>query len=211
VPTVRPTAAVTARAKPAPVKPVASDLDNDQLVLPASENQSRPDTKGPIRSSNAPLFSGNLADNARTVGPCRSGDAALIEFMVTKAKLITREQADLVVSKATREELPLDAAAVALQVITEDALVNALTQECWVPHLKVDKYEIRKKALDTVSREDALHFSVFPVDKLGQLLTLAMVNPLDADTIRILESKTNLDIKKVVATRTEIQQGIEKY
>lgn len=207
----RPTATVTAKTKQAPTKPVALDHDPDQLLLPASDNQVRPDTKGPIRSSNAPQFSGNLADHARTVGPCRSGDAVLIEFMVTKAKLITSDQADLVLSKAAHEELPLDAAAVALQVITEDALVNALTQECWVPHLKVDKYEIRKKALDTVSREDALHFSVFPVDKLGQLLTLAMVNPLDVDTIRILESKTNLDIKKVVATRTEILQGIEKY
>jgi hypothetical protein len=95
--------------------------------------------------------------------------------------------------------------------ITEDQMVNALTQECWVPHLKVDKYEIRKKALDTVAREDALHFGVFPVDKLGSLLTLAMVNPLDAETIRVLESKTGLDVKKVVATRTEIAQGIEKY
>jgi hypothetical protein len=38
-----------------------------------------------------------------------------------------------------------------------------------------------------------------------------MVNPLDAETIRVLESKTGLDIKKVVATRTEIAQGIEKY
>jgi hypothetical protein len=98
-----------------------------------------------------------------------------------------------------------------LGFITEEQMVNALTQECWVPHLKVDKYEIRKKALDTIAREDATHFGVFPVDKLGSLLTLAMVNPLDAETIRVLESKTGLDIKKVVATRSEITQGIEKY
>ncbi len=203
---------MTAKPKQSFVQPVAPDAENDQLVLAPGEFPARPDSKGPIRSSNAPQFSGNLSNNnARAVGPCRTGDAALVEFMVNKAKLITSEQAEMVVSKSQRDGLPLDAAAVALQVITEDALVNALTQECWVPHLKVDKYEIRKKALDTVSREDALHFSVFPVDKLGQLLTLAMVNPLDVDTIRILESKTNLDIKKVVATRSEIQQGIEKY
>ena len=202
-------------ANPSPsvfAKPKApASSDSDQLVLAPGESPVRPNTKGPIRSSNAPQFAGSLTDSARTSGPCRTGDAALIEFMVNKARLITSEQADLITSKAQRESLAVDAAAVLLQVITEDALVNALTQECWVPHLKVDKYEIRKKALDTVSREDAVHFSVFPVDKLGQLLTLAMVNPLDADTIRVLESKTNLDIKRVVATRSEIQQGIEKY
>ena len=114
-------------------------------------------------------------------------------------------------AKAESDSNPIDVAAVDLGFITEQQMVNALTQECWVPHLKVDKYEIRKKALDTIAREDATHFGVFPVDKLGSLLTLAMVNPLDAETIRVLESKTGLDVKKVVATRSEITQGIEKY
>ncbi len=204
---------VFARPKAPASGPASSGAtsDSDHLVLAPGESPSRPDTKGPILNSSAPQFAGSLASSARTTGPCRTGDGALIDFMVVKAKLISREQADLISAKAQRDGLALDAAAVVLKVVTEDALVNALTQECWVPHLKVDKYEIRKKALDTVSREDAVHFSVFPVDKLGSLLTLAMVNPLDADTIRTLESKTGLDIKRVVATRSEIQQGIEKY
>jgi Type II secretion system (T2SS), protein E, N-terminal domain len=189
----------------------STSKDSDQLVLAPGDNQVRPDTKGPIRTSSAPQFSGSLADAARNTGPARTGDAALIEFMIGKAKLINAEQAELIKAKAEREQVPLDVAAVALNLVNEDQLVNALTQECWVPHLKVDKYEIRKKALDTVSQEDAVRFSVFPVDKLGSLLTLAMVNPLDLDTIRALESKTGLDIKRVVATRSEIQQGIEKY
>lgn len=205
------TPSVFAKPKQPVVAPLPPSSDSDEFVFAPGESPARPDTKGPIRSSNAPQFSGSLSESARTSGPCRTGDAALIEFMLNKAKLISSEQAELITSKAQREGVAVDAAAVSLNVITEDALVNALTQECWVPHLKVDKYEIRKKALDTVSREDAVHFSVFPVDKLGQLLTLAMVNPLDADTIRVLESKTNLDIKRVVATRSEIQQGIEKY
>ncbi len=188
-----------------------SNKVSDQLVLAPGDPQIRPDTKGPIRNSSAPQFSGSLADAARATGPSRTGDAALIDFMLTKAKLINAEQAELIKGKAERDQVPLDVAAVALNLVNEDQLVNALTQECWVPHLKVDKYEIRKKALDTVSQEDAVRFSVFPVDKLGSLLTLAMVNPLDLDAIRALESKTGLDIKRVVATRSEIQQGIEKY
>ena len=185
--------------------------DSDHLVLQPNAPVARPETKGPTSSSSAPQFSGSLTSLTRTKGPSRSGDAALVDFMVGKASLITADQAELAQSKAQREGIPLDVAAVSLNLITEDQLVNALTQECWVPHLKVDKYEIRKKALDTISKEDAIHYGVFPVDKLGSLLTLAMVNPLDADTIRGLEGKTNLDIKRVVATRSEIQQGIEKY
>lgn len=175
----------------------------------------RPKSREPIMvgQSEPPKFAGalNLGTARKGSGPCRTGDDALIEFLQSKASLIDEGQATAVRSKADSESLPIDVAAVQLGFITEDQMVNALTQECWVPHLKVDKYEIRKKALDTIAREDAMHYGVFPVDKLGSLLTLAMVNPLDAETIRVLEAKTSLDIKKVVATRSEITQGIEKY
>ena len=174
----------------------------------------RPKSREPIslNQSEPPKFAGALTmGNARKGGPCRTGDDALMDFLQNKVSLIDAGQSDAVRAKAEQESLSIDVAAVQLGFITEDQMVNALTQECWVPHLKVDKYEIRKKALDTIAREDALHYGVFPVDKLGSLLTLAMVNPLDAETIRVLEAKTSLDIKKVVATRSEITQGIEKY
>jgi hypothetical protein len=174
----------------------------------------RPKGKDPITvgSSKPPEFTGGLAQAGRRAGgPCRTGDNALLDFLRNKANLLDDDQVGQVRGKAESDSKPIDVAAVELGFITEEQMVNALTQECWVPHLKVDKYEIRKKALDTIAREDATHYGVFPVDKLGSLLTLAMVNPLDAETIRVLESKTGLDIKKVVATRSEITQGIEKY
>ncbi len=178
---------------------------------PSSTTPARPQSKAPIQSSKPPEFAGDLASTRKTSGPSRTGDAALIEFLKGKVNLLDDAQVAQVKAKAQQENLPIDMAAVQLGFITEEQMVNALTQECWVPHLKVDRYEIRKKALDTIARDDATHYGVFPVDKLGSLLTLAMVNPLDAETIRVLESKTSLDIKKVVATRSEINQVIEKY
>ncbi len=179
----------------------------DDVIAPPT----RPKSREPIIASRPPEFAGGLNNAAHTAGPSRTGDDALLDFLQNKASLLSDDQVNEVKNKAAGEDLPIDAAAVQLGFLTEEQMVNALTQECWVPHLKVDKYEIRKKALDTISRDDAMHYGVFPVDKLGSLLTLAMVNPLDVDTIRLLESKTSLDIKKVVATRTEITQGIEKY
>jgi len=178
----------------------------------ASPTPARPKSREPIVESAPLAFAGDIASGSRH-GPVRTGDNALIEFLVKKANppLLTADQAAHARNKAVQDGVALDVAAVQLGFINEEQLVSALTQECWVPHLKVDKYEIRKKALDTISRDDAVHFGVFPVDKLGSLLTMAMVNPLDQETIRSLEGKTGLDIKKVVATRSEINQGIEKY
>jgi hypothetical protein len=191
-------------------------IDADQLDLGSAPESisvdptpARPQGDQPILSSAAPDFAGSLG-GARS-GPSRTGDQVLLEFLAGKAGLLTVEQTNTVRGKAQNDGVAIDEAAVRLGLISEDQLVNALSQETWVPHLKVDKYEIRKKALDTITKEDAQHFGVFPVDKLGSLLTLAMVNPLDAEAIRQLESKTGLDIKKVVATRGEILQAIDKY
>lgn len=207
---VRPT------ADPAP-KPdsgrVPKPADDGFMLAPSAEPApARPKTREPILDSQPLAFSGDLstASGAGT-GPVRTGDQALLDFLVNKANLITQDQAAAARQRAEADQTAIDVALVAQGAVTEDQLVSALTQECWVPHLRVDKYEIRKKALDTIAREDAIRCSVFPVDKLGSLLTLAMVNPLDTETIRQLEGKTGLDIKKVVATRSEINQGIEKY
>jgi hypothetical protein len=212
---------VVAAKKTAPV-PAANDdavvaAPPDEIDFPAAAAESpgpispgRPASKSPIKQSQ-PLDGDGDLRATRAKGPSRTGDAALGEFLTGKAGLATADQLDQMKAKAQDENLALDATGVTLGIFTEEQLVNALTQECWVPHLKVDKYEIRKKALDTITKDDAVHFGVFPVDKLGSLLTLAMVNPLDLETIRVLEAKTSLDIKKVVATRSEIVQGIDKY
>ncbi len=197
-------------------KPGTQTVQRQQPRAPeiqSSSGSGRVESKRPIVESRPPEFTGALGSSGGVArsGVCRTGDTALSEFLISKAKLLDQNQVAQARAKAEAESLPLDQAAVAAGLLTEEQLVNALTQECWVPHLKVDKYEIRKKALDTIAREDAEHYGVFPVDKLGSLLTMAMVNPLDAETIRVLEAKTGLDIKKVVATRSEINQGIAKY
>ncbi len=190
--------------------PEALDLGSGPHAAVPEATPTRGGGTQPILSSAAPDFSGSLGA-ARGAGPSRTGDQVLYDFLTGKGALLTAEQASAARSKAESEDIALDEAAVRMGAITEDQLVNSLSQETWVPHLKVDKYEIRKKALDTITRDDAQHFGVFPVDKLGNLLTLAMVNPLDAEAIRQLEAKTGLDIKKVVATRGEVATAIDKY
>lgn len=199
------------------------DLASEPAPAPEPVVAPPPVAPAPVAPASAPLtasepeeleFAGSLKDAGSTTSSGtshRGGDEPLFDFLINKAQILSTEQAGQVRAKAMADDLPIDVAAYQLELMTEDQLVNALTQECWVPHLKVDKYEIRKKALDTIAEADAQLYSVLPVDKLGSILNLAMVNPLDAEAIAALESKTGLDIKKVVATRSEIEDGIAKY
>jgi hypothetical protein len=220
-PKAPPKAATAAAVRPAP-KPVPKPAPKP---APRPETAPRPvvdlevgpvadDRPGRKSVSEAPpqelQFSGDLA-SAGGSGPHRSGDAALIDFLINKVNLINAAQAEEGRRRAYDEGLPIDVALTRLGHLSENDMVDALTQECWIPHLRIDKYPIRKKSLNTISREDVLRFSVLPVDKLGSILNLAMVNPLDEEAIQIIEQKTGLDIKKVVASRSEIDAGIIKY
>jgi hypothetical protein len=187
---------VPAATRPAPPPP------------PPVATGARP-ARGPIGNSPQLEMGGGLA--AASVGPSRTGDKPLLDLVVGKLSLVTGDQAQRAQALANDEGLALDAALVRSGALTEEQLVNAMAGECWVPQLRVDKYPIRKKALGTISADEARRFCVLPVDKLGSILNLAMVNPLDQEAIRIIESKTGLDVKKVVATRSEIEQAIARY
>ena len=206
------TPAAPAAPAAAPAQEEILDLDTFGAGAPPPQRSGAP---APMPVSDVPDldFQGDLGGQIMedANGPSRGGDAALIEFLVNKVELISGEQAQNAQQRANDEGLALDAALVLNGSITESDLVAALTKECWVPHLKVDKYEIRKKALSTISLEDIQRYGVFPVDKLGSILNLAMINPLDESAIQHIDSKTGLEVKKVVTSRSEFQACVDKY
>jgi hypothetical protein len=165
----------------------------------------------PVTSEARPLPMLGGPSASLSSGHARSGEAALAEFLVGEAKLVTAEQMQVAQAKARADGLPIDTVLSASGVISEEAILGALSQARYYPHLQLDRYAIRKKALDTVSREDALRLSVMPVDKLGSLLQLAMVNPLDEETVSFIHSRTGLEVKRCIATRAELQRGIDKW
>jgi hypothetical protein len=222
-----PPAATGRAAKPtpgAPNKPVASKPASapvaKQTVAPppaaqVMQAEMRPVTRAqgrPAAPAQAPSqlqFSGSIAEVSH--GPVRTGDQVLLRFLLEKKQIITEEQIRAATNRASDEGLAIDQALIRNGAVAENDLIDALTHECCVPHLKIEKYAIRKKSLSTLSREDAVRYSILPVDKLGSILNLAMVNPLDEATIRFVEQKTGLDVKKVVVGRSELDAAIAKY
>ena len=190
-------------------KPTAPAPSLDLEAPPAGGDIDVPDID--FGDSSGPVVSQPLLLPVGGDSGLSAGDLALRSFMQDKASLLDGTQAAQAAQKSTNEGVPFDKACVQLEFITEQQLVNALTEECYVPHLQVRSYEVRKKALDTVDEQDARRYSVLPVDKLGKILNLAMVNPLDDDAIEFLQDKTGLEIKKVVASRSEIEEGIDLY
>ncbi len=86
------------------------------------------------------------------------------------------------------------------EIVNQNDLLVELSKKCMIPQGKLEKYRIRKKALECLDAESARKLMILPVDKLGQILSVAMVNPLNTKAIKTLSDLTGLRVKTVVCT-----------
>src|SRR5690606_9336911 len=80
-----------------------------------------------------------------------------------------------------------------------------------VASLNLSNYEVPRELVALVPREFALKHEVFPIDRLGKLLTVGMVCPLDAATIGELERFSGLRVKPILCSAQDIRQAIQRY
>jgi hypothetical protein len=86
-------------------------------------------------------------------------------------------------------------------VLDEKSLLSFLARHCRVPHLSLLDYLIEKPVLELIPKEVCLKHRLLPIDILGRNLTVAMVNPLDADAVQqVQRCCPNLRIKAILCS-----------
>ncbi len=98
-----------------------------------------------------------------------------------------------------------------LGYISEDRLQEAIAEKLNLPKLSLSDLEIDPRLVSVLPAEIARRYTVIPIFKVGNVLTLAMDDPLNYVALDEIAYHTRLDIKRVVATRSEIEIAIDKY
>ncbi len=84
-------------------------------------------------------------------------------------------------------------------ILDERSLTSFLAKYCKIPHLSLLDYLIDQEVVRILPREVCLQYRVLPIDKLGQNLTVAMVNPLNAEALdKVRELCPDLRIKPIL-------------
>ena len=94
--------------------------------------------------------------------------------------------------------------------ITEEALAGMFTS-LNIPRLRVASASVEPEALAKLSEKLARKHVCLPVKLEGKSLVIAMANPLDYDAIQDVQFASGLDVKPLVATRTEVLDGIAQH
>jgi len=94
--------------------------------------------------------------------------------------------------------------------LSEENLVITLSENLGIPHIRVSNYNIPKEVLNEVPEALARQYQMLPVSITGEVLTLAMADPLNIMAIDDLHMVTSYQIEPVVAMMSELKAAIDR-
>lgn len=135
----------------------------------------------------------------------RLGDLLLEE------KLITLEQLAEALKIQSEEGGFLGRILVEKGFIKQEAVSSCLAKQCKIPHINLVEYDISPEVIHLVPEEICRRRYLLPIDKLGRILTVAMVDPLDTDALEEVKNYcTDLRIKPILCSWDDLNRAFEK-
>lgn len=131
--------------------------------------------------------------------------------LLIEAGLVTREHVEEALRKQRAEGGKMVELLIALGCLQTDEFVRFLARHGGVPSIDLAHYEIPNQIIRLVDRDFVIKHEAIPIDKLGKLLTVAMVCPLDSETIEELQRMTESKVKPLLCSPDAIRMAIQRY
>lgn len=125
--------------------------------------------------------------------------------------VVTRDQIEnaLVFQKGRNKRL--GKVLVEMGYVTENDVARALSRQLSLSLVNPDDYSVTSDLLTYVPRSLAEKKAVFPLELKNKKLLIAMVDPLDWQTIDELSFRTGLNVSVAVAPESSVLDAIEKH
>ncbi len=125
-------------------------------------------------------------------------------------KKITREQLDAALQVQKEKGGIIGEILVDLGVLDERDIVVALVIQCGLPYIAVNKYTIDPQIVRLIPKEVAQKERVVALDRIGEILSVVMCNPLTEDKKNYLETLTKCRVATFISTKAEIEEAIAR-
>jgi type IV pilus assembly protein PilB len=139
-----------------------------------------------------------------------ANDRLLIGEILLKRKIITKEQLDHALEAQKKEGGFVGEILVKLKYLEERDIVVALVVQCGLPYIAVNKYAIDPAIVGLIPKETALAERLIALDKIGDILSVVMTNPLSDERKAKLEALTKCRVATFISTKSEIEDAIAR-
>ncbi|MBU0983169.1 MAG: Flp pilus assembly complex ATPase component TadA [candidate division Zixibacteria bacterium] len=124
---------------------------------------------------------------------------------------ITVEQLQTALADQTSSDKRLGAILVDKGLVTEEQLIDTMAERLSIPRVSLTAMVIDPSVIQRLSVDMARRYTLIPIFAIGNTLTLAMADPLNFIAIDEIKYQTGCEIKRCVATISEITTAIDEY
>jgi type IV pilus assembly protein PilB len=132
----------------------------------------------------------------------------LTEILI-KNKLITQEQLNKSLEEQKRKGGTLSEVIVGLKFIKENDLISVLSEGLNFPLIDLKRFKLDPEIVKLIPRDIAKRYGIIAISKIGDIITLAMADPLNIFAIDHVEALTGYKINPIISPNQEIFQAIE--
>lgn len=134
----------------------------------------------------------------------------LTELLINN-KVISKEQLDRALKFRREKGGTLRNILIELGFVNEKDLIAVLSQGLGIPLLVLSRFKIDTELLKLIPAEIAKKYQIVPVSRVGNVLTVAMSDPLNVFAIDEMRRVTGMDIGVIITSQKEIQDAIDQY
>ena len=145
--------------------------------------------------------------------------------MAQARRLITKQLGELLLEKGIINQAQLDKALkiqkeksgligqifVMLGYVKEEEIAQVLTVQYGFPYLPLESYEISADMIKLIPENVAKQYNLIAIDKIENLLTISMSNPLNIQAAEDIEMLSGCKVQVFISTMTDISNAIKKY
>ncbi|MDZ4858087.1 MAG: hypothetical protein SGI88_03830, partial [Candidatus Hydrogenedentes bacterium] len=132
------------------------------------------------------------------------------ELLVT-AGVISSKQLDDALNAQMRHGGKLAKTLISLGYLDMQTFIRVVAREAGVGIIDLHNYDVRNECIELVPREMAMRHELLPVEKIGHMLTVAMVYPLNTRALYEVENLTGLKARPVMCTPDALWYTIKRH
>lgn len=137
--------------------------------------------------------------------------ATNIQFLIKKG-LITQEQLDKAQEEVNRTGLPIEKALEKLGFISEKDVVKAIADSLGIPFVDLSDYLIDVEVVKLIPEAVARKHKVLPLFKIGDSLTVAMLDPQDIEVLDEVRNRSGMKtVEPALSTSELLQKAIDQH
>ncbi len=136
-------------------------------------------------------------------------DEKLGEILVRQGTISEKQLAEALETQKTEQSL-LGEILIRMGAVNERQIVQALTSQYGFPFIPLESYDFDAEAAKLVPENVARQYRLVPLDVIGDVMIIAMSNPLNTSAIEDIEMITKKKVQVFIAVITSINKALNK-